>query len=590
VKILLTVHQFFPDYFSGTEVLTFSVAKELLQRGHSVFVFTGYPAKSYPYLWSRFDSYDLEGIEVHRFHHSFTPTDDQNVVSEIEYDNHLASGFFAHLVDTIQPDVIHFFHFSRLGSSLVDVARQKSIPTYYTPTDFWALCPTCQLLLGNGQVCHGPTRGGGNCIKHVAALTHWRHLDSIFEHVPNWMVDTLAFFARSGIYAPFPFRQEIAALSRRHSFNTARLNALHGIFSPTQLMTDVLTRHGVDSRLIVQSAYGLDISGFDEVQRQFDPARPLTFGYIGTLAPHKGCHVLIEAFLRLNKNSAKLKIYGNLTQFPEYVEKLQTLAADHDDIIFLGTFPNDQIANVFAGIDTLIVPSVWYENTPLVVYSALAAKCPVIASNFPGMSEAIHDGHNGLTFEPGNAEALFDCLQRLTLDSALLEKLSMHCQKPKSIASYVDELLALYVQSDRYPLHAIPDRPVIKSFKPKELHGQIAGWVAVSFGEPLSIRIVSHERELLQTVKMHPRPDVRDGLKKSGHSPQGVNFGFAITLHEPVVPTEVALRIESQQGEQQEIAVGTLALGKSIKIAPNILIAINELTFANNEQKLMPKV
>lgn len=578
LKILLTVHQFFPEYFSGTEVLTFSVAKELMRHGHEVIVFTGFPANQLVPDWKRFDTYELDGIEVHRFHHAFVPMGEQHVLSVIEYANHLAAGYFAHLLETIQPDVVHFFHFSRLGAALVDVVRQKKIAAYYTPTDFWAICPTSQLLLGDGNVCQGPTRHGGNCIKHVATLTRWRHHAAVLKYLPDRAVDGVAVIAKSSIRAQVPFRQDIAALSRRASYNVARLNALHGIFSPTQLMTDMLVGNGVDSRLIVQSAYGLDISGFESVRRQFDSAKPLTIGYIGTLAPHKGCQVLIEAFLKLNESGAKLKIYGNLGDFPDYVAKLKELAGSCETIEFLGTFPNAHIADVFLGIDVLVVPSLWYENTPLVVFSALAAKCPVIASNFPGMSEVVRDGWNGLTFEPGNAVALMRCLLRLLQAPGLLEELSDHCQKPKSITAYVDELLGLYGQPERRPLLDIPQPEVIEAYRPGRQHGYVSGWVVVALEEPRSISVKSGGRKIAETTRMQPRQDVSDGLKGSGNPCYGINFGFAMTLSEPA-QADAAMQIVDRHGVTHDVPFGDLAIGQSVHRPPNILIGIDVIEF-----------
>ena len=142
MKILLTVHQFFPDYFAGTEVLTLSVAKNFLQRGHEVSVYTGYPAKEILSDDARFDMYEIEGVRVYRFHHGLAPMGGQRVLSEMEYDNRLSAGYFLKLLDETAPDVVHFFHFSRLSAALIDVARHKQIPAYYTPTDFWSVCPT----------------------------------------------------------------------------------------------------------------------------------------------------------------------------------------------------------------------------------------------------------------------------------------------------------------------------------------------------------------------------------------------------------------------------------------------------------------
>ena len=404
------------------------------------------------------------------------------------------------------------------------------------------------------------------------------------KYLPNSVVDCISLIANSDMEFKFPFRKDISALSQRPSFNINRLNALNGIVSPTQLMTDVLMRNGVDEKLIVQSAYGIEISGLDAVQRQFDLAKPLIIGYIGTLAPHKGCQILIEAFLNLKSKNTKLKIYGNLFDFKEFVAGLKERTAKCENIEFLGTFPNAQIAEIFAGIDVLVVPSVWYENTPLVIYSALAAKCPVVASNFPGMSEVVRDDWNGLTFPPGDAEGLTQCLQRLQLTAGLLEQFSKNCQKPKSIATYVDELLDFYTRTTRLPLHAPPPREIIESYQPSQRHGYISGWAVVASEQPKSIRLFSGGREVAKAHRMHPRPDVRDGLKDAEYAVNGVNFGFTIALHECISPAEAVLVVEGRHGAH-EIPFKNLLIGQLTAVTNKILIGIDKAEFAGVNKK-----
>jgi glycosyltransferase involved in cell wall biosynthesis len=101
------------------------------------------------------------------------------------------------------------------------------------------------------------------------------------------------------------------------------------------------------------------------------------------------------------------------------------------------------------------VPSLWNENAPLVVYAALAARRPVIASDLPGLSETIQDGWNGLLFAPGQVTVLAERLSRLITNRELLTTLSRNCHKPKTTAAYVDELLGLY---ERGPLQTAPNR------------------------------------------------------------------------------------------------------------------------------------
>jgi glycosyltransferase involved in cell wall biosynthesis len=94
-------------------------------------------------------------------------------------------------------------------------------------------------------------------------------------------------------------------------------------------------------------------------------------------------------------------IYGDPEAFPEYAARLRRIAANDPRIRFCGAFPNEKISDIFSTLDVLVVPSIWYENTPLVIYSAQACRCPVIASNLGVCGGGVHE-ENGLLFEPGN--------------------------------------------------------------------------------------------------------------------------------------------------------------------------------------------
>ena len=85
MRILLTTHQFFPQFAAGTEILTYSVARELIKRGHVVRVLAGYPSSANLADEDRFDEYDFEGIHVYRFHHAYTPMGGQASLIEVGY-------------------------------------------------------------------------------------------------------------------------------------------------------------------------------------------------------------------------------------------------------------------------------------------------------------------------------------------------------------------------------------------------------------------------------------------------------------------------------------------------------------------------
>ena len=136
-------------------------------------------------------------------------------------------------------------------------------------------------------------------------------------------------------------------------------------------------------------------------------------------------------------------MYGDTGQFPAYVQELKQVAGSDSRLEFCGTFPNSQIGAILASLDVLVVPSIWYENTPLVIYSAQAAGCPVIASNLGGMSEVVRHNDNGLLFAPGDASELASMIAQLARNRERVRQLSK-TNKPKSISDYAKELTQVY--------------------------------------------------------------------------------------------------------------------------------------------------
>jgi len=447
MKVLLTTHQFFPEFSAGTEVLTLSVARELIRRGHDVHVFTGFPNTEELSDEARFDEYDYEEIHVYRFHHAYMPMGGQTSMINVGYNNQLAGNLFEKVLGVFKPDIIHFFHLNRLGTNLIDSAKYARIPSFFTPTDFWVICPMGQLVLKGGALCSGPSCYSGNCVKHFAQTKETGYVALLFKWLPTIFVDTLVRLTSGARLPAYPQHTEVNAIGFRLSKNIDRLNKLQKIISPTLLMTEKLIEYGVRSELIVQSAFGLDILEKKSDIKTYSLGRPLTIGFIGTLSHNKGCHILIKAFKMLPKNSHTLKIYGGQEDFPEYVKTLHQLADGKESIKFCGTFPNAEIAKKLSDIDILVIPSLWFENTPLVLYSAQAEHCPVIASNFRGISEVIKDGENGLLFEAGNVRELTKKLLVFINNPVFSESLSAKAQRPKTIKRYVGELLNLYANN-----------------------------------------------------------------------------------------------------------------------------------------------
>lgn len=448
MNILLTTHQFFPEFTAGTETLTYSVASELIRRGHSVLVFAAHPDRKNLEDDDRFEYYQFNGINVCRFRHSYVPMGGQSSLAEIEYNNRLVAAFFRKILKSFQPDIIHFFHLNRLGIGLIEQAVEARVPRFMTVTDFWLACPMIQLMLPNGRLCSGPENLGGNCVKHLAQNVHRGAIKKIIGWTPVSIFNFLIYLTRKNILPNYSQKADVIALSRRMSASIASLNHMNRLIVPTDYMREFFIKAGVLSELVVKVEYGTDVKFKAAQSYRKTVSDPLTLGFIGTLSYHKGCHILLHAMNELRNKNIVLKIYGSTDEDVSYFNSLRSISSGNPSIEFCGTFPNSKIHDVISDVDVLIVPSIWYENSPLVLHSAQRCGCPVICSDLPGLSSIIGHNDNGLLFKPGDSGDLARQILRFVEDDSLISQLGANARPQKTIQVYVDELVSMWNHKD----------------------------------------------------------------------------------------------------------------------------------------------
>jgi glycosyltransferase involved in cell wall biosynthesis len=203
-------------------------------------------------------------------------------------------------------------------------------------------------------------------------------------------------------------------------------------------------------------SYGHDLSWLQNYHHKI-PEDVLHFCYLGQICHDKGVHILIEAFLNLEKTAhdVVLDIWGGLDSDSPYVRRIHELAASSNNIHLHGGFSRTQLADVLSQSDVVVVPSIWYENNPLVIQEAFAAQVPVIATDLGGMSEFVQHGANGLLFESDNVTDLLNQMQRVVNEPSLLSQLRKGILPVKTIEQEVAQLMVIYEQSlgDRKTKH-----------------------------------------------------------------------------------------------------------------------------------------
>jgi glycosyltransferase involved in cell wall biosynthesis len=242
------------------------------------------------------------------------------------------------------------------------------------------------------------------------------------------------------------FRGSVGNASVRFAHIRAAFDEVDIPIAPSRFLIDMFGQNGYPAERIRHSPYGMDLSWLP-LLRPRDPGAPLCFGYIGQIDPLKGVDVLVKAFgMAAPGGMVTLDVYGDLTKRPAYSDELRLLAQGNPNVRFKGSFTRSQIADVLSGIDVVVVPSMWYENTPLVILEAFAAGKPVIATNLGGMSEIVDDGVNGLLFERGDAPGLADAIRRIVTDRTLLARLARQVPPVRTIEAETEDLLRTYRQ------------------------------------------------------------------------------------------------------------------------------------------------
>jgi glycosyltransferase involved in cell wall biosynthesis len=225
------------------------------------------------------------------------------------------------------------------------------------------------------------------------------------------------------------------------------ISGLIDIFiSPSQFLRNRFIEFGIAKEKCLFIPHG--VRAFEVKNGHPKVKNEVTFGFIGTLLPAKGTHLLIEAFRGIKSENTRLNIYGKLypylgfEDYPAYLKRL----ARGKRIYFKGEFDNEELGRIFSEIDVLVVPSLWMENSPLVIHEAFRAKVPVIASRIGGICELVYHGKNGFLFNPTDTEGLKSNMELIIEKPEIIQELKKNISPPRDINNHAAEIEDVYVR------------------------------------------------------------------------------------------------------------------------------------------------
>jgi len=317
-----------------------------------------------------------------------------------------------------------------MSASTLNVASARAIPTVVTLTDFWFLCPRLTLLRSNGQVC-APPFSAATCARCLGE-------QSRRYRIPGRIVPALM----DAYWRARPAR--LSEIQGRMTLLRDALDRAQAIISPSRFLKEVFVEAGIGAERIRFMRQGRDFPGLGQDVLQKTPSEHLRIGYMGQITPHKGVHTLIEAAGQVSDPGLEVKVYGDPTPFPSYARRLRRLVRHDSRVSLKGAYRRQDVSRVLQGLDVVVVPSLWYENSPNTILEAFAHRTPVIVSDLGGMAELVDDGVNGMRFAAGDAAGLALKLRQLVAQPGLLDRLRTGTGPVKSVAQEMNELVAVY--------------------------------------------------------------------------------------------------------------------------------------------------
>lgn len=367
------------------------------------------------------------------------------------------------VLHVFRPEILHVQHLMGLSSELPAIAQSQNIPVVMTLHDYWLQCAA------GGQRFHRE-KGLCNEITAEGCAECTAHLSGPAMVMRSW-------FAKMGIHTPAPtsIADEFEANDPRHASPrqptrpyeavrslAARLTRVRQpvqegrirerwetllqssyeidrFLAPSHFIRDELIQFGLAAGSIQHIELGMPAHHF--AKKRPKPQRALHFGYLGGITRHKGLHRLIDAMNTL-PSDARLTIWGSLDDDPDYADSLRNRVR-HRGIQFAGAASPLDVPERLREFDCLIVPSLWYENAPLVIREAFAAGTPVVASQLGGHSELLASG-GGLLYDPEQPGELAACMLRLMTEEGLLQHLVEKQPRTKTMRTHADEISGVY--------------------------------------------------------------------------------------------------------------------------------------------------
>jgi glycosyltransferase involved in cell wall biosynthesis len=231
-----------------------------------------------------------------------------------------------------------------------------------------------------------------------------------------------------------------ASVATRRNTLLSLFELVDTFVSPSEFVRQRYVSWGLPASKFVVIENGQEIS--ERAGRPLqDRKTPNRFGYFGQINPYKGVDVLLGAAASLVREGFEdfvIEINGaNLGTQPsdhqkEIMKLLQPLL-ESGNVLWNGPYGREELADRIERVDWVVMPSVWWENSPMVIQEAYLSRRPVICSGIGGMAEKVRDGVHGLHVPVGSTRSWADTIRRSAADKDAHRRMSQNLPTPPSL-------------------------------------------------------------------------------------------------------------------------------------------------------------
>ena len=320
---------------------------------------------------------------------------------------HIAQDF-VDLLKRYQPTVVHFHHYAHMGVEMIKAVKNTLPNTkiLFTLHEYMAICFNNGQMVkkGSTKLCYeSNTIDCAQCFPEKSSADFFmrkQYLQSIFSYVDKFI-------------------------------------------SPSHFLIDRYKAWGIPEEKMVMIENGQPVSHGSEPRPLSKDEKRGRFAFFGQINPFKGVDVLLEAFAALPEETQEqvhLDIHGaNLhLQEEDFQNKISSLLEELEGVVTLhGSYEPHEMPRLLKECDWMIIPSIWWENSPMVIQEAYNHGRPVISADIGGMAEKIIDGETGYHFRRGSHQSLASVIEKSVI-SDVWEKMHLGIIKPLRIEECVE--------------------------------------------------------------------------------------------------------------------------------------------------------